>query len=238
MLVPTLAAIAVVAATLSLGQWQLRRADEKRAMQAQVEAAARAVPVSIAPEPVDPALVDGRRVVVRGSWVADRTVFIDNRTHKGVAGFQVVTPVKIEGSQLHVLVLRGWVARDPQDRLRLPAVDTPAGPVEVDGLAQARIPQVLELQAAPLPGPGERIWQNLDYGRFERWSGLRLQAVLVRQSPDSANADALVRDWPVAAIDVDKHLGYAFQWFLLAAVTTGLWIYFGFFRRRDDSADA
>jgi cytochrome oxidase assembly protein ShyY1 len=238
MLLPTLLAVAVVAAALSLGQWQLRRADEKRAMQAQVDAAASAAPVSIAPAPVDPATVDGRRVVVRGHWVAQRTIFIDNRTYKGVAGFHVVTPVKIEGSQLHVLVMRGWVARDPRDRLRLPEPDTPSGLVEIQGLAQARIPQVLELQAAPMPGPDERIWQNLDYGRFERWSGLRLQPVLIRQSPDSPESDGLVRDWPVAGVDVDKHLGYAFQWFLLAAVTTGLWLYFGFFRRRDDSADA
>ncbi len=238
MLLPTLLALAVVAAALSLGQWQLRRADEKRAMQAQVDAAARAEQVSIAPVPIDPASVDGRRVVVRGRWIPERTVFIDNRTYKGVAGFHVVTPVKIAGSELHVLVMRGWVARDPRDRLRLPAVDPAREEAEVEGFAQARIPQVLELQAAPAPGPGERIWQNLDYGRFEQWSGLRLQPVVIRQSPASPGNDALVRDWPVAGVDVDKHLGYAFQWFLLAAVTTGLWLYFGFIRRRDDSADA
>ena len=243
MLLPTLLAIAVVGAAISLGQWQLRRADEKRAMQAQVDAAARAAPVSVPPEPIDPASVDGRRVTVRGRWVPDRTIFVDNRTYKGVAGFHVVTPVKIAGSELHVLVMRGWVARDSRDRLRLPAVDPAQEQAEVEGFAQARIPQVLELQAAPVPGPGQRIWQNLDYGRFEQWSGLRLQPVLIRQSPDAPGKgkpgdDALVRDWPVAGVDVDKHLGYAFQWFLLAAVTTGLWLYFGFFRRRDDSADA
>lgn len=238
MLLPSLLAVAVTATALSLGFWQLRRADEKRAMQARVDAAAQAVPVSIASVPTDPALLDGRRVAVRGNWVPERTVFIDNRTYKGVAGFHVVTPVKITGSDLHVLVMRGWVAHDVRDRLRLPAVETPPGPVEVEGLAQARIPQVLELQAAPVPGPGDRIWQNLDYRRFEQWSGLVLQPVVIRQSPDAPAADALVRDWPVAGVDVDKHLGYAFQWFLLAAVTTGLWLYFGFFRRRDDNADA
>jgi cytochrome oxidase assembly protein ShyY1 len=237
-LLPTVLAIMVFAAAMSLGQWQLRRADEKRAMQAQVDAAAHSVPVSIAPEPIDPAAVDGRRVAVRGRWVADQTVFIDNRTYRGVAGFYVVTPVKIEGSDLQVLVMRGWVARDAQDRLRLPPVATPEGPVEVEGLAQARIPQVMELQKAPVPGPGDRIWENLDYPRFEQWSGARLQQVLIRQSADSAVADGLVRDWPKAGLDVDRHLGYAFQWFLIAAVTAGLWIYFNFFKRRDHSADA
>ena len=237
MLLPTLLAVAVVAAAVSLGQWQLRRADEKREMQARIDAAARAAPISVAPAPVDPATLDGRRVVVRGRWVPERTVFIDNRTYKGVAGFHVVTPVKIADSELHVLVMRGWVARDPANRLRLPAVPAAQGTVEIEGLAQARIAQVLELRAAPAPGAGERIWQNLDYARFEQWSGLRLEPVVIRQSQDATDADGLVRDWPTGGADVDKHLGYAFQWFLLAAVTTGLWTYYFFFRRRGDRPD-
>lgn len=235
---PALAALLVIALTASLGAWQLRRADEKRAIQARTEAAAHAEPVVVPAEPAAANTLDGRRVAVRGRLVAGRTVFIDNRTRKGIAGFHVVTPVRIEGSDLHVLVLRGWVARDPRDRTRLPEVASPDGVVVLEGLAESTIPQAIELGDGAAPGPGERIWQNLTFDAFERWSGLRLQRVLVRQQGEPAFADGLARDWIQAGGDVGKHLGYAFQWFAMAATTACLWAYFTFFRRRDDTRDA
>lgn len=236
--VPTIAALLIVALTLSLGMWQLRRADEKRALRARVlqAAATAAMPVPVAP--VEAARLDGLRVSVRGRFLPERTVLIDNRTYKGVAGFHVATPVRIEGSQLHLLVLRGWVARDPRERQRMPEVTTPAGVVELEGLAEASIGQALELRKAPAPGPDERIWQNLALDRYARWSGLSLQPVLLRQADLPRIDDGLVRDWPEARVDVDKHLGYAAQWFALAAATFGLWAWFTFFRRRDDHTDA
>ncbi len=236
-LVPALAALALVATAISLGQWQLRRADEKRVLQARIDAAATAAPVSVPSSPVQASSLDGRRVVVEGRWDAKHTVFVDNRTYKGVAGFHVATPVRIGDSQMHVLVLRGWVASDRGDRLRLPEVPTPAGAVRVEGMAQADIAQVLELKASGLPGPQERIWQNIDLSRFARWSGVTLQPVLVRQDARGAPDDGLVRDWPVPGAGVDKHVGYAFQWFTLAAATVALWIYFGFFRRSERDTD-
>jgi surfeit locus 1 family protein len=235
---PALAALIVVVLTLSLGAWQLRRAEEKRALRERAVQVAAAVAMAIPAQPLEPGRFDGRRVSVRGRFVAERTVFIDNRTHKGVAGFHVATPVKIEGSELHVLVLRGWVPRDPRDRQRIPVLTTPEGVIVLEGQAEANIAQALELRKASPPGPDERIWQNLALERFATWSGLRLQPVLVRQSDHPPLADGLVRDWPEARVDVDKHLGYAFQWFALAAATSGLWAWLTFFRRREHASDS
>jgi len=234
---PAVATVALVALGVSLGQWQLRRADEKRDLQARVDAARRAPPIALPVEPVLPAQLDGRSVLVRGHFAARHTVWIDNRSRKGVAGFHVVTPVRIEGSTLHVLVLRGWAPRDPRERTRLPQVATPADEVAIEGVAEAEIAQALELAAAPTPGPEDRIWQNLDFDRFEQWSGLRVQRVLVRQLDPAHPQEGLVRDWPEPGGDVDKHLGYAFQWFTMAAVVLGLWLYFTFRQRRDDNTD-
>lgn len=234
---PTLAALVVVGVTVSLGNWQMRRAAEKAALQAQREAAQRDAPLSIPAQPVDPAALDGRRVSVRGRYDASHTVFIDNRTYKGTAGFHVVAPVRIEGSQLHVLVLRGWVAGDPRDRTRLPQVRTPEGEVLVTGLAQADLGKAVELKALPPPAPGERLWQNLDLERYARWSGLAVQPLVLRQIDAPTPDDGLVRDWPSVAGDEDKHRGYAFQWYAMAALTAGLWGYFVIFRRREDASD-
>lgn len=233
-LLPALAALAVILLTVSLGNWQMRRAEEKRLVQQQYDATGRDAALSVSAGPLEPASLDGRPVRVRGRLLDAHTVFIDNRTRKGVAGFHVVTPVRIEGSATHVLVMRGWVARDPRERTRLPQLPVLDGVIEVEGIGQASIPQVLELRASPVPGPGDRIWQNLDFDGFARWSGLEIQPLLVRQT--SALEDGLLRDRPVAGSDVDKHRGYAFQWYAMAVATAALWIFHTFFRRRERSA--
>lgn len=233
--VPTLAALALAATAVSLGNWQLRRADEKRALQAQRDAADRDAAVQVAPGDLDAATLDGRRVVARGRLRAERTVFVDNRTHKGIAGFHVLSAFKMSGSDRHLLILRGWVARDPRERTRLPEIDVPPGEIEIEGLAQRDLERVLELGRSAPPGPQDRLWQNADVATFAQWSGLAMQPLVVRQTvaPREGGADrddGLVRQWPDPGSGVDKHLGYAFQWYALAVLVAGLWIRFVLFR--------
>ncbi|MBN9430408.1 MAG: SURF1 family protein [Burkholderiales bacterium] len=246
--VPTLAALALIALTVSLGNWQMRRADEKRALQAQREAAEASAPLPLAGGTIDPAQLDGRRISARGRFDLAHSVFIDNRTHQGIAGFHVLTPLKIAGSDRYVLVLRGWVARDPAERSRLPMLNDPAADVELIGIGQRDLAKTLELGESAPPGPADRLWQNADLASFGRWSGLPLQPLVLRQTeaaqrvaageavaagaaqqPTAAGAvldDGLLREWPVPGSDVDKHLGYAFQWYGLATLALGLWLWF------------
>ena len=89
--VPTVAAMAVVALTLSLGNWQTRRAQEKLQLQQQREAADRSAPARVPPVPLadaDVQALEGRRASVTGELLADRSVYIDNRTHEGIAGLK------------------------------------------------------------------------------------------------------------------------------------------------------
>lgn len=229
--VPTLAALVLAATAVSLGNWQLRRADEKRALQAQREAAARDVAVQVPSGDFDPATLAGRRVVARGRILSDRTVFVDNRTYKGIAGFHVLSPIRMTGSDRHLLILRGWIARDPRERTRLPEVPAPSGEVEIEGLAQRDLDRALELGRSPPLGAQDRLWQNADVASFARWSGLAMQPLVVRQTLAMREAgvgreDGLVRDWPDPGSGVDKHLGYALQWYALAALVAGLWVRF------------
>ncbi|MCL4746055.1 MAG: SURF1 family protein [Burkholderiaceae bacterium] len=232
---PALAALVVVAAASALGAWQLSRADEKRAVQAQRDAARTAPAIALDAQSRDAAALDGLRVRVRGRYWAEHTVYIDNRTLRGVAGFHVVTPIRIEGAQHSVLVLRGWIAGDPRERARLPQVRTPAGIVDVEGVAQAAIEQTLELAGDTGTGDG-RLWQNLDFERFERWSGLALVRLLIRESDAAAPGhagDGLAREWPIGGPDASRHVGYALQWFALALLVAAAWIYFAL-RRSDE----
>lgn len=223
----TLLALLAVATTASLGRWQLSRAAAKEALQASMEARL-AEPVldgaTLRGEVTTDALLH-RRMVARGQWLPERTVFLDNRQMNGRVGFFVVTPLRLEGSDVAVLVQRGWVPRNFEDRSRVPAVETPAGPVTVTGRIVPPPGKLYELGATEV-GP---IRQNLDLAQFRVETGLPLAAVSIQQT--DAATDGLARDWPPGNTGVDKHYGYAFQWFGLCALIAVLYVWFQIVRR-------
>jgi surfeit locus 1 family protein len=178
-----------------------------------------AVPMDLAASPLRAEDVEFRAVRVRGEWIADRTIFIDNKIRDGVVGYHVVMPLRIANGNLHVLVNRGWVAA-PALRSELPRVATSSGEVEVIGIARAPTRRFLELSDRIEEGEQGRVWQNLTIERFHAWSGLALQPVVIFQQ--NAGDDKLLRE-PVApeagGLNADRHRGYALTWFGLALVT-------------------
>lgn len=226
------AALAVAALTARLGVWQLDRAAQKEALQAAVEQRGqlsaltdRALPVSAAS--AEPKL--HRPVVLQGEWVQRATVYLENRQMNGVPGFFVVTPLRLQGSGDAVLVQRGWVPRDMQDRSRVPDLPLPGGVVSLVGTLVPPPSKLYDFAG----GSAGAIRQNLDLAEFARETGLALRPFSVQQSPTPANAhDGLSRQWPRPAVDIHKHLGYAFQWFALCALTAGLYVWFQLVRPR------
>jgi surfeit locus 1 family protein len=174
-------------------------------------------------------------VQLNGVFLEDKTIYIDNRTHKGQAGFHVVTPLKIEGST--VIVLRGWILRDVTDRTKLPQRKLTAEPVSLVGLSQADLIKSYELAKAVKPGPQDKLWQSATVDEISQWSGLSLSRFVVRQTEALKTAsgeaidDGLVRDWAAFNTDVDKHRGYAVQWYSLSALSIALWVWFVIVRR-------
>jgi cytochrome oxidase assembly protein ShyY1 len=235
----TLAAVAMLAATVSLGRWQLSRAAQKEALQAQIEARKNLPPLSqeefLALDSATAAM--HRPVRLRGLWLAPHTVYLDNRQMHGLPGFYVLTPFAIEDSNQTVLVQRGWVQRNFTDRAQLAPVETPAGLVDVTVRIAPPPAHLLELgkeTPAPAAAPGSSpIRQNLDLEAFRAETGLplRTDVSLLQTGPAS---EGLQRDWPVPALGIEKHYGYAFQWFGLAALVVILYVWFQFiapFRR-------
>ncbi len=223
----TAAALLALAATLALGRWQLARAAQKEATQARIDAQT-SLPrldgrslLLLA----DPASALHRGVTLRGRWIAQHTVFLDNRQMHGRAGLYVLTPLQLEGSAAAILVQRGWVARNFVDRSSLPALETPAGVIEIEGRMAPPPAKLYELGEAQ-SGP---IRQNLELARLGTEAGLALLPVTVLQT--GAAADSLLRDWPLAGSGVDKHYGYAFQWFGLSALIAILYVWFQIVRR-------
>jgi surfeit locus 1 family protein len=223
----TVATVLALAATLALGRWQLDRAAQKEQLQARIERESRRSPLT------GPALRDfanpvdamHRAVRLRGKWLADKTVFLDNRQMQGRQGFYVVTPLQLEGELPAVLVQRGWVARDFLARDSLPVVGTPEGRIEIEGRVAPPPARLLDM-GQEAEGP---IRQNLDLTAFAAEIRRPMLAVSVVQTDSSS--DGLMRDWPVVASGADKNYGYAFQWFGLSALISILYIWFQIVKR-------
>lgn len=226
-LAPTLVVLALLPVLLGLGFWQLSRAEEKRQLLTAAEARRIAPPVTVeqlAASP-DPAYL---RVRLHGHFDADHSLLLDSRIRDGKAGVELLQPFQA-GSGQWLLVNRGWLPWP--DRRVAPVFQTPEGEQEL--IAWAYVPpgaafELKHLEAAGWPQlvnqvDAAALWQHL------RRSGLPLELRLEQ------GLAAYRSDWPVVAMGADKHIGYAVQWFALAAALLGLFIYYGLRKGRENN---
>lgn len=228
------ATLAGVLLTARLGLWQLDRAAQKRALQTALEArgAQPELPAQdLARTEAQAVPQHQRRIRIVGRWVPSHTVFLENRQMNGQPGFLMVTPLQLDGQPDAVLVQRGWAPRDLRDRQIVPAVPTPAGPVEVWARVAPPPGRLFDFAGSAASGP---IRQNIDLAAFEGELGLPLRPLSLVQIDGSpaAGGDGLRRDWPPPAVDIQKHYGYAFQWFALSALMASLYVWFQIVRPR------
>lgn len=222
----TLATALGMGATVSLGRWQLHRAAEKEFLQASMDAQSskHLVDGSLLLASTDPMALVHQHAQLRGQWVADQTVYLDNRQMHAKVGFFAVTPLRLEGSSKAILVQRGWVPRNFEAREKVPAIETPAGSVTVEGRIATPPGKLFELGSPSLTP----IRQNLDLTQLEAQTHLQLLPVLLMQT--GAPSEGLVRDWPAVNLGVEKHYGYALQWFGMAALMVLLYLWYQFLR--------
>ena len=220
-IVPTVAAAAFIALTVSLGNWQARRAEEKTALARDYDR--RIADAAVAPKDWNSDDMRFRRVRVQGEFESSRTVFIDNRVHRGAAGYHVVTPLRLaDGAR--VLVNRGWIAAGPT-RAVLPAIPTPAGMQEIEGVAVLPPARVFEVGIEVPAGP---VRLHLMPGRLAAEWKVPVERFVVEQT--SATPDGLMRDWERPDTGADKHRAYSLQWYSFAVLTIVLFIALSFRR--------
>lgn len=213
-LVPTLAVLVLVPLFLFLGYWQLERAEEKRALQAEYDRRATQDPVRIGAEWQPAEAFQFYRVEATGRYDTEYQILLDNRVHRGVPGYHVLTPLRIRESEMRVLVNRGWVPLGT-DRQRLPAVDPPAETVTVRGIATVPHEGFTLGEPSALSRDRPTVWQSLDLERYAREAGFPVQPVVVLLDPQAPGG--FVREWARLDTGIAVHQGYAFQWFALAA---------------------
>jgi surfeit locus 1 family protein len=231
-LLVTVLALVGMAVTASLGLWQLDRAAQKEGLASAI-AGRLAEPeldgLSLVAQGVvqpDAQALQHRRVRLRGQWLTQHSVWLDNRQMNGKPGLYLLTPLLLAGTDQAVMVQRGWVPRNFEDRTRVPEVLTSLEYVQLQGRIALSPSKLYELGQ----GQGGLIRQNIDLAAFSAEIKVPLAALTVLQT-DASDA-VLKRDWPVINAGVDKHHGYAFQWFGLCALIAILYVWFQIVRRQ------
>jgi surfeit locus 1 family protein len=141
---PALLILIVVAVTVRLGFWQRDRAHQKEALQAHITQFENAPAEPVSSAPVALKDIEFHRVRARGSFVGDKVVYLDNRPYNDQPGFYVVMPFKLADGG-YVLVNRGWLPRNFAERTTIEPYATPAGQIEIEGIARADVTRAFEL---------------------------------------------------------------------------------------------
>jgi surfeit locus 1 family protein len=223
----TLVMLIALVSTLMLGRWQLARAAEKENFQTRVSSQA-SLPTLTTQGLRSRADLNKeihRTVTLRGHWLGSHTVYLDNRQMNNKPGLYVVTPLRLEDSNIVILVQRGWVARNFIDRSLVPKIETPSGMVEIQGRIATAPSKLYEFAGSEVG----LIRQNIDIERFSVEIGLSLLPISVQQT--GGPSEGLLREWPKVSSGIETHYGYAFQWFALSALIFILYVWFQIVRR-------
>ena len=218
----TLLVIAAAGVMVRLGMWQLDRLDQRRGFNARVSAQIARPPLTLdaASLAEDLAGMEYRQVVVTGTYDHAQQVALRNQEHDGRLGVHLLTPLRIAGADMAVLVDRGWIPAEDAAPERWGAYDEP-GLVEVRGvIRQSRGRPDFGGVADPTPAPGQRLsaWNMANVEGIGRQTSLRLAPIYVQQAPDPPRAALPARSQPQLDLGEGSHMGYALQWFAFAAV--------------------
>lgn len=211
--------VAVLAVVfLAFGRWQLDRLEERR-LSNQVQAARLAadpIPIGVMLEAAGGDLdsLEYRRTTATGAYLPDEEILVRNRTHDGIAGFWVLTPLELE-SGARVVVARGWVPLDLDDTPPIEAVPPPAGTVTVEGYV--RLDEDRPRFGPTDPAGPQPVWNRVDLDRIGEQMPPPVVPVWIQRAEDDPRALPFALALPDVT-DEGPHLGYAIQWFSFAVI--------------------
>lgn len=209
--------LAVAAATLftRLGLWQVGRLHERQARNALVVEQQRGAPVPFAALPRDSGTAHYRPASVDGRFDYEHELVLASRTHQGSPGVELLTPVRVAGSDTAVLVDRGWVYSPDGgtvDRARWREGDS------------AHVAGYVELYSADAGTTSSPTDPRIVRRASRQEIGARVpypvaSYYLVSRSELASIAHPARRELP--ALDDGPHRSYAVQWFCFAAIAIG-----------------
>ena len=209
------ACLLAAAGFVRLGFWQLHRLAERRASNRLILAAREAPVVDLTEIPAGSidSLIE-RRVSGRGRYDHAHEIVLRGEALQGVPGVNVVTPLRLTGSDTAVLVERGFVPTPDAVTVDVDTLVEP-GEVEVTGLAGRLEPG----GGRPLQRGGKTTWARPDLAALRDSLPYPLLSIIVRQLPQPS-LPSFPRRLDPPAIDEGPHLSYALQWFFFATLAT------------------
>jgi len=217
-----LVVLLAVIVLINLGLWQLRRLEQRRALNSAILAGLNAPVTILTGEDVDPEALHFHRVVAAGTFDNEESIVIRHQPFNGQAGGRLVVPLQIEGSDRAVLVDRGWIplAESAPDKRQ---IYEEIGPVTLAGIAYKTQlqPDRWLVPTDPMPSPGARVdeWYRVDIERIQQQLPYPLLPIFIKQSPAENGAPNTP---PLREEDIElsegSHLSYALQWFGFAAI--------------------
>ena len=211
--IPASLIVATLALLISLGFWQLDRADEKRAIEDQI-ASANSGDVEIVVSTEFLKEKEYYHVRLQGSYIDDKQFIYDNQIVDQISGYYVLTPLVLKGDSKAVLINRGFIPWNGR-RDKLADIDIADKLTEVKVQISKPVKR-MELEASELTGDFPVLIQALDLDEMSTIASLDFASVIGLLSPESDNG--FVRQWEPYTGSIERHIGYAIQWFLMALV--------------------
>lgn len=214
-------ALLICITMIGLGFWQLDRLAQRRASNAARQAVLDQNPATLSADSAAASALVGRRVRVSGSYLNDQSMLLrGQKSDSGVDGVHLLTPLRLSGSDMAVIVDRGWLPAAqaaPQARPAF-AIDRE---ITVEGVAlAAQTRPDTPLAAMDLAMPGEsRIdaWVRVDIGKMQAQIDAPLLPIYIELLP-APNGPRLPLPADPRKLDEGPHLSYALQWFAFTVI--------------------
>lgn len=215
----TLFTALLVPLMVSLGFWQIHRAEEKTALASAFEARQQQPPAALVALWDTPAeQLAYMPVRIRGQFVPDANFLLDNQTRDGRVGYEVLSIVQLPDEGGSVLVNRGWVAGSA-DRQSLPLVPTVTGQADITGHVYVAPGKPFLLAKQQFDSNWPKRIQAIEMDKLTPLIAA-LAAGKVFPYPvriDAGERGALAVNWQIMNASPQKHQAYAVQWFAMAA---------------------
>lgn len=236
----TLLVLAAVAVMIRLGIWQLDRLEQRRAFNNRVATQMAEDPLILSGGDIESDLysMEYRSVIVHGEYDLTRQVVLRNQDWQGRLGVHLLTPLLIDGGELAVLVDRGWIPYEDYTSGKLDLYDLP-GQAQIEGvIRRSQSKPAIGGRADQVPEPGEaplEAWNWINIGDISQQLPYQLLPVYIVALPGSGSPQLPYRSELELDLSEGPHLGYAFQWFIFAAI---LGIGYPVYLRREESRRA
>ena len=214
----TLVTLVLLTLFVVLGRWQWHRGEAKEAVWAEYERNAASTPLGT--RALD-SVARFARIELSGAFESDHQFLLDNRSHAGKPGYEVLTPLRLDDGR-RLLVNRGWVPftgfRD-----RLPDVSMTAMPATISGRIDDLPSRGLASGHAAPDGAWPKVTSFPTLDELSTALGTKLEPRILLLDPQVAGG--YVREWSPPGMPPTRHFSYAIQWWGFAAVL--LVLYFG-----------